>query len=650
MKRLPWSLVLLIAVLFVAGANSETRELYDAFITASHPNATCVHKNDTDFGDTACGEFLTYDWIYTVPGRYKGKTQEEWRFFVKATLVSIANQNCRVFSARFTCPIFYRRCQEVVSPNAADPENPTPDEIAVVGSYPCSDMCYAHFEPCESSVPPPDRDEFFACNPPNPFFFNSTDVVVFPDGPEVLLNVESPNGDTWVFEDTCYGDSRDISYIPPYNCPDNMHRTGGGTCAFNCPEPLLDNDEFDTITDMMSGISWISLVLMAFLVITYMLDPSKRKFPNHLPMFFFISVMCFSFAFCLASVLPDGTHDMLCENEEDPNYFGDGACTVQGILVVYFFIAAVFWWLVICVNIFLMLIFAARSIDYKRTTNRNILMASYHIFAWVIPLIPLIISLAAHRLGANGSDLWCTIHSSDEDNALKFVIGKGDGVETEGETANVWNFVLFWMPVIACVAIGVILILVVIIFQLRQETGIKGFWTFIKGQWRIFAFLALYIWVCVFLFAFQLDFLNRRNDQYEEYEEYIQCLFRKTATENFWVRLMGFSAVPAANAVYCDLSSEINYPLWVLAAFNFAGQGIFVFLIFGTSRRIYLVWWKLFTCSSSPFSTTGSSSSSARSMDNMESTASGKSQPKSGKVTRVQGKKLTTLKYEDSDS
>ncbi|KAL6063705.1 hypothetical protein QOT17_011378 [Balamuthia mandrillaris] len=620
---------------------------YDELLSPTHPNAECVNKSTLDFGNSGCDRYLDYDLIYTVPGvqvtGLSGDGFELWRASLTGyTLASIANQACRIHSARFMCPIYFRECHTVLSPTA-DPDNYTRDQVAVVGTYPCRDLCWEHAPYCQSSVPEDKHEQYFNCNVPNPDYFGNTIYNILPEGPNVTTVVTAPNNDTWLYQFQCYDASREVSYFGEFDCPQGMHRSGVDTCSFQCPEPLLDEDEFDTITDMMSGISWISFVLMAFLIITYLVDRSRRKFPNHLPMFFFIAVMCFSFAFCLASMLSDGTEEMLCEDEEKPNYFGAGACTVQGILVVYFFIAAVLWWLVICFNIVLMLVFSANDIDHKQANTKAILITSYHLFAWGLPFIPVIIGLGAERIGSNGSDLWCTVHSSDDSNALKFIIGKGDGIETEGETTNVWNFVLFWMPIIACVALGVAFILVVVIFQLRQESGVKGCWTFVRGQWRIFAFLALYIWVCIFLFAFQLDFMGKRNDQYDEYEVQIQCLFQKTAVEAYWREIEG-QPVPEDQAVNCVVDSMINYPLWVLAAFNFAGQGIFVFFIFGTSRRIYRVWWRLITCRPIAFSVTGSSSAS---MEKVEGGAKHASKTGS-KVTRVKGKKLAAIKNDDS--
>ncbi|KAL6058020.1 hypothetical protein QOT17_015121 [Balamuthia mandrillaris] len=643
--KLALASVLFLALLFFVASGQELGK-WDEVLSPSHPNATCVHKSELNFGASGCEYYLDYDMIYYVPGvtvpDVPGDAFEAWREIVVGySLPFIANHDCRIHSSRYMCPVYFRECHEVLSPDA-DPDNYTPDQVAVVGTYPCRELCWEYTDHCNSSIPAEYREVYYNCDVPNPNYFDFTTWDIFPEGPNVTVEITAPNGDTWDYTFQCYDASRNVSYIGPWNCPRGMHRTGPNTCSFDCPEPLLDEGEFDTITDMMSGISWISLVMMAFLVITYLVDPTKRKFPNHLPMFFFIAIMCFSFAFCLASTLSDGTEEMLCESTNEPNYFGDGACTVQGLLIVYFFMAAVLWWLVICFNIFLMMIFGIKGFDWKTGLTRKVLMVGYHSFAWLLPLLPVIIGLAAERLGANGSDLWCTIHSSDADNALTFIIGEGDGIETEGETANVWNFVLFWMPIVLCIFLGVLLILVVIIFQLRQESGIAGFWTFLKGQWRIFAFLALYIWVCIFLFAFQLDFLNRRNDQYDEYESYIECLFQQTAVAEYYDKIN--QPLPPHADFGCENESKINYPLWVLAAFNFAGQGIFVFFIFGTSRSIYRAWWRLFT-GRATLTSSNSSSNNHNSLEKMEGSAGGAK--KAGKITIVKGKQLSSKSEDD---
>ncbi|KAL6077138.1 hypothetical protein QOT17_002444 [Balamuthia mandrillaris] len=489
------------------------------FMSPTVEGAYCVHKDQLNMS-YPCYDFLNYTYVYV------DKYQPIRDAYAAGVLGSVPNAECRLRSSRYVCPTYYRECMTLTAPDDGTNTTSGSNQVAV-GGYVCRKLCRARVDACISAVPPERRATFLNCDIVNPELFGPSPYNIFPEHNETYT-VTAPNGQNITYVDQCYDDSERVEYTTQVNCPAGTFNLEPGVCAFQCPEPLIEDDEFDAITIMMSVMGWLSFVLMAFLVVTYLVDPDKRKFPNHLPLFFFIAILGFSFAFCLASAV--GHKDMICDNEEEANYFGAGACTVQGMLVVYFFFAAVLWWLVICFNIFLMLMLAANQVDYRKRGLRNSLIIGYHCFAWLLPLLPLIISLSAERLGANGSDLWCTIHSSSSDNRLVLEIGGGyAGVTTAGESTNAWNFGLFWSPIILCVLIGISFIFVVILFQLRQESGWKGFVKFISGQWRIFAFLALYIWVCVFLFAFQLDFEVKRNDQYDDYATYTACLFQRNA-------------------------------------------------------------------------------------------------------------------------
>ncbi|KAL6077141.1 hypothetical protein QOT17_002445 [Balamuthia mandrillaris] len=595
------------------------------FMDPTVPGATCVHRDNVTMS-YPCHDFLNYTYIYV--DRYQAIRNA----YAAGVLGSVPNAECRLRSSRYLCPTYFRECTELTAPADAVPVNASLSNKVAVGGYVCRELCRARLDACVSSVKPADRPQFLNCNVFNTLLFGPTTYNIFPD-PNDTYTVTAPNGVDITYVDQCYDDSANVFYNARVECPFGTFQLEPGVCGFSCPEPLIEDDEFDAVTIMMSVMGWLSFVLMAFLVVTYLVDPEKRKFPNHLPLFLFLAVMCFSFAFCLASTLPNDHRDMICKNEQEANYFGDGACTVQGLLVVYFFFAAVLWWLVICFNIFLMLVLAAKQVDYRRSSVRTLLMVSYHCFAWLLPFVPVIISLAAERLGANGSDLWCTIHSSSEDNRVVLQVGSGAGVTTAGESTNAWNFGLFWSPIILFIVIGISFIFVVILFQLRQESGWKGFVKFISGQWRIFAFLALYIWVCVFLFASQLDFEAKRNEQYDDYATYTACLFQRNAGLEVDAALKeltgkGLNHLPEP----CTLETNVNYPLWVIAAFNFVGQGVFVFFIFGTSARVYKLWWSVATMHTLP----KASNSITLSGDAVGGTTS----RTGGKVTKVKGKQL----------
>ena len=158
-------------------------------------------------------------------------------------------------------------------------------------------------------------------------------------------------------------------------------------------------------------LGWLSFVLTAVLIATYLLDPQRRSYPAVLPLFFIFCTNATSFAFCLGSMV--GHEEVWC-NDGYPNSFGAGACTVQGIahnttqhtsplhqqgiIWVYFTLAAVLWWLVIVLN--LMVLVVTPKIGEWMTRWHYI----YH-FVWLLPLISLIIALSAEKLGYGG-DVW----------------------------------------------------------------------------------------------------------------------------------------------------------------------------------------------------------------------------------------------------
>ncbi|KAL6075664.1 hypothetical protein QOT17_003362 [Balamuthia mandrillaris] len=87
----------------------------------------------------------------------------------------------------------------------------------------------------------------------------------------------------------------------------------------------------------------------------------------------------------------------------------------------------------------------------------------------------------------------------------------------------------------------------------------------------------------------------------------------------------------------CFYHSSLVTPLRVVASFNFVSQGMFVFLIFGSSARLYLVWWNVMTLQTAPLGTTHSSLTGT----DTRTTSRG--------ITRVQGKQLSTEGgYKDS--
>jgi len=211
------------------------------------------------------------------------------------------------------------------------------------------------------------------------------------------------------------------------------------------------------------------------------------------------------------------------------------------------------------------------------------LWIGYHIFAWIPPLIPLIISLAAQRLGYGGHDIWCTIHSGDQ---VSFYTDSTAEIQySGGDPANIWNLILLTVPILVCVAIGICILIFVVIWSIW-----KIGWRFFIQQWRLFLFIIFFIWIYSFVFSFQIHLAVQANSQYEEYRSYINCAFQLTALEA--------TAPVTAVSFTCSnpsISGKVSFPLWFIVCFNEASQGFLLMLLYGTSWRFFKTWYYLFT-------------------------------------------------------
>jgi len=159
---------------------------------------------------------------------------------------------------------------------------------------------------------------------------------------------------------------------------------------------------------------------------------------------------------------------------------------------------------------------------------------------------------------------------------------------------NYWN--IFWLcvPILLVILVGMALLVLVVVVQLsRSSRNIKSFFLYFLEHWRLFAFLTVYLWVYTFVFASQININVTRENQYNKYDTFISCSFQRQTAIN------AFQNVPGGQTVIdelpaCAIDSVVNYPLMVIATINYVAQGVMLFLIFGTTKRVYLVWWNLF--------------------------------------------------------
>lgn len=132
------------------------------------------------------------------------------------------------------------------------------------------------------------------------------------------------------------------------------------------------------------------------------------------------------------------------------------------------------------------------------------------------------------------------------------------------------------VPILCLVFVGVVCLLVVFGYMIinSQQFGLKYLLT---QQWRLFVFLCFYVYIYIFVFAFEIRLIQQQSDQYNAYRDMVLCKEVAAAV-----------SIATGASDNCVLSQEVSYPLWFIVVFNASCQGVFVFLIFGTTKN---VWW-----------------------------------------------------------
>ncbi|KAL6057870.1 Frizzled-9 [Balamuthia mandrillaris] len=569
-----------------------------------------------------CKPYIPYDLIYV--SEYFVQRQDNLR-----VLATPLPAECQRAMAQWLCLNYWRRCVKITaSPNNEDQQDSPPSEAivedyALVGAYSCRNVCEKAREQChEHSATkwPALEKDYLDCDDVHSGLFGTPTVKLFPRPSEnYKYPLQTKNGVKFNATIPC-SVAPQPHFLPTYEgplvCPPSLNYELDG-CVFGCPEPLLTSEQWDGLTALVSVTAWLSFFLMGFLCLSYLVDPRKRRFPANLPLFFFLCIMFFSFGLCISSMV--GYKEVLCETDGEAAYWGNETCTLQGILIVYFMFAAMSWWLLIAFNLLAHLMSAHTQYELGIKKRKTVLMLAYHCFAWLFPLLPLTIALSAGRIGSNGATLWCGIHSATYETQIRFFTTPTGVQHNSGGEKRYWTFFLFLTPLSLMVILGMSMIGVVIGYQLkRQRKTFRAIWNYCRKEWRIVAFLGLYVWVCLFLAIFEISFLKERTQRNDNYQAYIDCLLVQQQTQ-----LIGNDVTPIVTPLGpmnssegmsspsslihddgpCVLDRVTNFPLWVIASFNFVGHGLFVFLIFGTTKRIYQVWWRLCSCRALPGNT-----------------------------------------------
>jgi len=505
------------------------------------PNPRCVSRSEVSFA--AFPECEQFDFGYDLFYIDDNQEHREQQFSIFAPTFRVSPEPCLSGSFALFCRTTWRPCAAI-------------DGLPVLAHNPCRDLC-EEWSVCAEIAVAIGGELFrplFDCENPHPLVWGKSNYTIFPYSNNTVYNLSITDpvlyDNVTVFLPCIDANQSKINVV----CPDELVQDGQ-LCSMGCPLALLSSGHYATLKVAISTFSWISFFCCLVLVILW-LSPFKRKFPNNMPLWFILCVGMSSFALTFGSFV--GYEKMLCKDDSEPNDFGGPACTVQGILWVYFTLAGVAWYLALAINMLVSLLFPKNKFFQKYGPY------VYHV-AWLVPLVPLIIGLANERIGYGG-DLWCTVHLTDPTVVMKV---SPIGVRAESDK-NVffWKLGLLMVPISVFVFCGILVIATVFLILIT-----KGEFTgkFLLSQWRLGLFLGFYLWIYIFLFIFWSVLRSNIDDQLYAYEDYLYCFYYEN----------------------CSLDRTVSFGLWLTACLIVSSQGILVFIIFGTAPALWKGWFAI---------------------------------------------------------
>ncbi|ELR24895.1 uncharacterized protein ACA1_175710 [Acanthamoeba castellanii str. Neff] len=380
----------------------------------------------------------------------------------------------------------------------------------------------------------------------------------------------------------CFPYSADVAV--PYSqadCPYPLSYTGESerpeeSCQLGCPAYIYGGeDEYWGSVAAIYMTTVPSMVLSFLMIITWLLNPSKRRYPAVLILWLAVSAFAVAF-FINISVLVGGPVRTTCtwddaqvainmDNASENN--GQGVvCIMQAIGTYYFGLTCNTWWLAITINIFLMLCFHKH--EWVRRWSRYI-HYGFHVFCWGVPLAGLITMLSMKKLGASGITPFCQILYDRDESWI--------------------DWVFYTAPILFCIFVGTILMVVSIVrfavVQLKYERS--------RASELIHLFrlvlLVAFVWLNnVFYLAYRVhteaDFdaiFDSFNAQVSPLDSPLSC------SENADTR------VSLLTGTDCPYDVVLNYPFYIVSLIASMSTGACVFLTMCTTKSSVVLWIRL---------------------------------------------------------
>jgi len=333
-------------------------------------------------------------------------------------------------------------------------------------------------------------------------------------------------------------------------------------CVYPCPDPMFTMSDWDASDGITIGLNMLSFAMILFLIITYVLNPRKRRFPTSFQLW-----LCISSITCITgidiAVLIGGPRRTYCTWDDTPvlQSFDDArdnngqgvVCVLQGMMVMYGGLAGSYWWVMLTYTVFQFVVVQISSQRARRTLH-----IVSHVVGWGLPAIFVVIALGAQQFDGQVGSHNCFV-------------------------SRPWDWGIFYAPVFVNLGIGTTLMTTVIVKVLRVRAHLKAQSSISLEQVVRLSLLILGYWlVYAYLICYRIYLEAAKGDIQDSVADQITC--------------------SAETGDECPLAVGVNKGAWYLEAFAVGGQGIIIFCCLGLSKENFLFWWVLLQNWRSPLS------------------------------------------------
>lgn len=456
---------------------------------------------------------------------------------------------------------------------------PQYNAVAQLPIKPCYSVCHAREDLC---------DEFFVAL--NITLANCSAVL---PGPVIPTAMRTSDGKTLMLDGTCRdttfpANASGVFSFPPFaECPSVLGRKSNPKeenndprCWIKCPDASYTDDEWATLVTLIKIGASLSFVATAFMLISYLVNFDKRKFPLNVHMWQFVACLCLAITFLLNGSNPQ--KDVWCTDPATfANQSNSNICGAQGFLFIFFGLSVATWCLVIAFIMFRAIVFKIRVQDLDNK------MVFFHIFGWGVPLVFAITAAAKDMIGYGTPLAWC------------FIQFKGFGFGTEDTEKISIDYALFYIPIGILFFINLLFFTVTVAkivhvrrLQVSKNPGKSPLKSrTLQAQIRVMLFIFVVIIICftIFEWRFQIESGNSRHEYDAVGFAWVVCKIKVAV--NFF-----------ASTGYCPTDtppSRINYPHTAAESFLISSIGFLMACAFATDLGIYRHWSKLFMLASS---------------------------------------------------